>query len=78
MKKILILLVAICCCGCSNDIPKTREQAFITETNYIGFLDEEVIVSRIEYDGHEYIAFKQFQGVFCGIVHSPECHCKMK
>ena len=79
MKKILILLVAaICCCGCGNDIPKTREQAFITKTNYSGFMDERIAVSRIEYDGHEYIAFKQFNGLFGGVTHSPDCPCKMK
>ena len=78
MKKILILLAAICCCGCSNDIPKTREQAFITKTNFSGFTDERIYVFHLEYDGHEYIAFKQFRGVFGGITHSPDCHCKKK
>ena len=78
MKKILILLATICCCGCSNDVPKTREQAFITETNYNGFIDERIIVFHIEYNGHEYIAFSQWNNSFQGIVHSPDCPCKMK
>lgn len=79
MKKILILLVAIiCCCGCKNDIPKIRKQVFITETNFIGAFDERVAVFKMEYNGHEYIAFSQFNGVFKGVVHSPDCPCKMK
>lgn len=78
MKKILILLAAIYCCGCENDIPKIRKQAFITETNFIGPIDERVAVFQIEYNGHEYIAFRQWGGIFKGIVHSPDCPCKMK
>ena len=78
MKKILILLAAICCCGCSNDIPKIRKQAFITKTNFIGHIDERVAVYQIEYDGHEYIAFSHFHSSFRGIEHSPKCPCKMK
>lgn len=78
MKKILILLVTICCCGCSNDIPKIREQAFITKTNFSGFTDERIGVFYLEYDGHEYIAFTHRNGLFGGIVHSPECPCKWK
>lgn len=78
MKKFLILLAAICCCGCSNNIPKTRDQAFITGTNFKGFIDERIVVFQIEYNGHEYIAFKQWRGTFGGVVHSPDCLCKMK
>lgn len=78
MKKILILLAAICCCGCSNNIPKIREQVFITKTNLIGPIDERVVVFQIEYDGHEYIAFRQWYDSFAGIVHNPDCPCKMK
>lgn len=78
MKKILILLVTICCCGCENNIPKIREQAFITETNFIGPIDERIAVFQIEYNGHEYIAFRQWRAAFGGIVHSPDCPCKMK
>lgn len=78
MKKFLILLIVICCCGCGNNIPKTRDQAFITGTNFKGFIDERIVVFRIEYDGHEYIAFKQWSGLFEGVVHSPDCPCKMK
>ena len=78
MKKILILLASICCCGCGNNIPKIREQAFITETNFIGPIDERIVVFQIEYNGHEYIAFRQWRTIFEGIVHSPDCPCKMK
>ena len=55
MKKILILLAAICCCGCSNDIPKTREQAFITKTNFIGPIDERIAAFHIEKEAKELI-----------------------
>ena len=78
MKKFLICLATICCCGCENDIPKTRKQVFITETNFIGPFDERVVVFQIEYDGHEYLAFRQWNSLFEGIVHNPDCPCKMK
>lgn len=71
-------MTTICCYGCSNDIPKLRKQAFITETNFIGSIDERIAVFQIEYNGHEYIAFKQWRGLFGGIVHSPDCPCKTK
>lgn len=78
MKKFLILLIIICCCGCKNDIPKTRERAFITKTNFRGYVEERVEVYHLEYDGHEYIAFKQWNGTFGGVVHNPDCPCKIK
>lgn len=78
MKKFLISLATICCCGCGNDIPKMREQAFITKTNFSGITDERIGVFHLEYNGHEYIAFNQWRGLFVGIVHSPDCPCKMK
>lgn len=40
-------MAAICCCGCSNDIPKTREQAFIIKTNFHGFADEKYSISNM-------------------------------
>lgn len=74
MKKILICLTAILCVSCTNDLPKVREPAYVTKTNYLGKVDD-LLVAHIQYDNHEYIAFKERNGWICGIIHSPNCKC---
>lgn len=67
MKKILILLATICCCGCSI---KQLESTPTESTNEGDF-------RYVEYDGHQYLIWRagSYRG---GICHSPDCPCKMK
>lgn len=70
MKKILILLAAVCCCGC-NVPPKTALETSKVELTTVGYM------KYVKYDGHEYLIWSSggYQG---GICHSPNCPCKTK
>lgn len=70
MKKILILLAAICCCGCS-DAPQKEVAA---DTFYD--IDAGVSVRYIEFDGHQFIEYR-LGGIYGGgsLCHSPNCPC---
>lgn len=75
MKKILILLAAICCCGCSSiDIKDTAT----TETTKIKYYRNDLggWIYTIEVEGHLYIAIDKGYGA-C-IIHAEHCPCKMK
>lgn len=67
MKKILILLATICCCGC--DIKQ------LESTPTVGTSAEEF--RYVEYDGHQYLIWT-VGGHRGGICHNPNCPCKMK
>lgn len=69
MKKILILLATICCCGCSYEKGNvTRSESHYTNVGYFTY---------VQYDGHEYLMWTN-GGHQSGICHSPDCPCKMK
>ena len=67
MKKILILLAAICCCGCDIKQLESTSTEITNEGNF----------RYVEYDGHQYLIWiaGSYRG---GICHSPKCPCKMK
>lgn len=79
MKKMLILLVAICCCGCGEDFSKAMNQPIVetprTEVNYyVNAMGPDISV--IEIEGHLYLFFSgNPKG---GIIHAEHCPCKMK
>ena len=68
MKKILILLAAICCCGCSDNdtkVPTTDDNVRMKRDIY-----------SVEIEGHIYLVYSQ--GVKGGIIHAEHCPCKKK
>ena len=69
MKKILICLAVITCCGCSptGQNIKNTEIVFTKVANVGHF-------KYVEYDGHEYLIFSG--GYAGGITHSPKCPCQ--
>lgn len=82
MKKLLILLVAICCCGCGEDFSKAMNQPIVetvgyprTEVNYyVNAMGPDISV--IEIENHLYLVFSgNHKG---GIIHAEHCPCKMK
>jgi hypothetical protein len=70
MKKILILLMlAICCYGCSRDVDTVK--CIETHSTNVGYF------TYVQYDGHEYLIWRNGMSL-CGITHSPKCHCQNK
>ena len=71
MKKILICLVIIYCCGCMEEIP---QKTVVKENRYK--LSAETSIRYIEFDGHQFIEYK-CGGVHGGgsLCHSPNCPC---
>lgn len=74
MKKILILLTTICCCGCIGGIEKKET---VIHENWMVIPHGQV--RYIEFDGHQYVQFDDGR-VYGGgsLCHSPKCPCKMK
>lgn len=72
MKKILILLAAICCCGCSTIETKEVKTTETTKIKYYR-LDHTSIYS-IEVEGHLYIVFDGYHEG--SIIHAEHCPCK--
>ena len=70
MKKILILLASIYCCGCSD----TPQKEMTADTFYD--ISAGVSVRYIEFDGHQFIEYR-LGGVHGGgsLCHSPNCPC---
>lgn len=75
MKKILILLVAICCCGCSSVETKATATDDTTKIKYY-CNDIGGCIYTIEVEGHLYIALDEGYGA--GIIHAEHCPCKNK
>lgn len=75
MKKILILLATICCCGCGSVETKA---ASTTETTKIKYYRNDIggRIYSIEVEGHLYVVFGSSRGG--GIIHAEHCPCKMK
>ena len=69
MKKILILLATICCCGCSHETDNVMRGG--THLTNVGSF------TYVQYDGHEYLVW--INGMHRGgITHSPKCPCQNK
>ena len=75
MKKILILLAAIYCCGCSSIETNTTST---TETTKIKYYRNDIggHICSVEVEGHLYIVFGNSHGG--GIIHAEHCPCKKK
>lgn len=72
MKKILILLAAICCCGCNST--ETTPPQKIKVQKYEATINDDIY--SVEVEGHIYIVY---DGAYCGnIIHAEHCPCKMK
>lgn len=65
MKKILICLAVISCCGC---LPENEVEITEMPRTNVGRM------KYIEYDGHEYLVWRS--GSAGGICHSPKCPCQ--
>lgn len=68
MKKILICLAVICCCGCSRNTDVLVHRGATLSTN-VGYF------TYVQYDGHEYLIWTN-GGHRGGITHSPNCPCQ--
>lgn len=74
MKKILILLAAICYCGCSTDAAVEEPTQTINMKFY--YRDATTLLYTAEIEGHLYVIFSgTYKG---GIIHAEHCPCKMK
>lgn len=67
MKKILILLVAICCLGCECKTESVKD--IETHSTNVGSF------TYVQYDGHEYLIWRNGMSL-CGMTHSPNCPCQ--
>lgn len=75
MKKFLILLVAICCCGCSTtDVKESVTYDTVPIKTYVD--DAVKSIYTVEIEGHIYVVFSgAYKG---GIIHAEHCPCKTK
>jgi hypothetical protein len=75
MKKILILLAVICCCGCSDIETKVTATDDITRIK-VYKNDVGCRIYSVEIEGHIYLIYSgDYKG---GIIHAEHCPCKMK
>lgn len=79
MKKILILLATMCCCGCGNTgVTKEKPTEEPTQNTNIKLYYKELatILYTAEIEGHLYVIYSgTYKG---GIIHAEHCPCKMK
>lgn len=74
MKKILILLAAICCVGCSTGVTIEEPASSLNVKFY--YKDATLHLYTAEIEGHLYIIY---DGHHSGdIIHAEHCPCKMK
>lgn len=74
VKKILILLAAICCSGCSTGVAKEEPTQPLNVKYY--YRDPVLHLYTVEVEGHLYIIYAgNNKG---GILHAEHCPCKMK
>lgn len=75
MKKILILLAAICCCGCGNTGVTKEEPTQNLNLKYY-YNDHFISIFTTEIEEHLYVIYNgNSKG---GIIHAEHCPCKMK
>ena len=72
MKKLLILLAAICCCGCSGIEQKRTNTPVLNHYRDCAMHD----IIEIEIKGHSYLVWLEANRG--GITHAEHCPCKMK
>lgn len=75
MKRILILLVAICCCGCNDTGTNTIEPSERLNVNQY-YKNSSTRVFTMEVEGHLYLVYDSYNK--CGILHAEHCPCKNK
>lgn len=75
MKKLLILLVAICCCGCNDTGTNTTEPSEKLNIEQY-FKNSTTEVFTMEIEGHLYLVYDGHNA--CGILHAEHCPCKNK
>ena len=75
MKKILILLATICCCGCGSVETKATSTTEMTKIKYYRN-DIGGSIYSVEVEGHLYVVFRAPRGA--EIIHAEHCPCKMK
>lgn len=75
MKKILILLATICCCGCNTtNVRKSTTYDVVPIKTYVS--DATKFIYTVEIEGHIYVVFSgTYKG---GIIHAEHCPCKTK
>ena len=73
MKKFLVLLAAICCCGCNTtDVRRTATYDVVPIKIYVS--DATKAIYTVEIEGHIYVVFSgHYKG---GIIHAEHCPCK--
>lgn len=75
MKRFLILLATICCCGCSSIEKKVTTTNEIVKIRYYKS-DMGACIYTIEIENHKYIVYSGNHGG--GIIHAEHCQCKNK
>lgn len=75
MKKLLIFLIAICCCGCtSSDVIQSNADVAIPLKVYVS--DPSQTIFTVDIEGHTYLIFEGINKA--GMVHAEHCSCKKK
>lgn len=75
MKKILILLAAICCCGCSSTGITKEESTQNLNVKYY-YKDPTEYLFTVEIEGHLYLIYS---GLYkSSMLHAEHCPCKME
>lgn len=74
MKKILICLATICCCGCSTGITKEEPTQNINKKYY--YKDPSMRIYTVEIEGHLYVIYSGSRKG--NIIHAEHCPCKTK
>ena len=75
MKKILILLATICCCGCGSTGVTKEEPTQNLNVKYYHKAPP-LHLYMVEIEGHLYIVYN---GAYKGnIIHAEHCPCKTK
>lgn len=75
MKKFLILLVAICCCGCGSTGFTKEEPTQNLKIKYY-YKDPSIYLYTAEIEGHLYVIYSGTSKG--GIIHAEHCPCKNK
>ena len=76
MKKILILLAAICCCGCNSPIEKNISISDEPANMKYYKCDMAGNIYTIEIEGHLYVIYSGARKG--GIIHAEHCPCKIQ
>ena len=84
MKKIVLAFCAMLVMGCSTEYERKSAEKNVKEQITVLDIGENIEtmynrVTKFEFDGHWYIAFKRQYGQYSteGIVHDPDCVCKI-